>query len=115
MEIYRRIYPRVIVLKYWFFLIGVLVGIGVLYTQDAIPPPFHRFGSHRENPTRIVIFKVRIHHSTVGIGLVLIASFLRPYSPNILMFILGIGMLFFLSQVPEIIQQGTLFWDDRTP
>ena len=69
-------------------------------------------GGKKEVGKRIRFYGIRIHHSSIGLLGFLIASIVNPYSKNLSQLILGISVIFFLSQLPEIISHGTVFWDD---
>ena len=94
---------------------GVIIGLGVLWYSDALPEPFSSIGyKGNPNPIRLRIKGIRIHHSTLGIGLIGLASILHMFdrSKSFSDFFLGLGMLWLGSQIIEIYQHKTLFWED---
>ncbi len=100
------------ILNVVYFFIGVLLGIVILYYESALPPPFNHIGYKQKKRNRLRLFGIRIHHSTLGI-VGLISSYLLNSTEQLFSTIIfGTSAIFLISQIPEIIQHKTFFWED---
>jgi hypothetical protein len=93
------------------FWIGVLIGLTILWYTDALPTSFSQYGYKHGFLTSITT-GTRLHHSTLGIIGFFIASLMKRFELPCSRIVLGISMLFLISQLPEIFKHGTLFWND---
>ncbi len=96
-----------------YFFLGVLLGIVILYYESALPPPFNHIGYKQKKRNRLRLFGIRIHHSTLGI-IGLISSYLLNSTEQLISTIIfGTSIIFLISQIPEIVEHRTLFWEDE--